>query len=975
MPFFTGMTGFVYQDARSGPDKKSIEISVRPRKSSATICLQKGNQVGWSPDSYPIDSGLGPQKRDWLGKGINYGPIPQAATDSFGERGTTTGGDNHLRASHFNDIPTYRVTDMLSRSSSSNPQTSVASQFRRMPSLAVGPNRDVACWQAKPARTIVTARLFYNVPLFVRSLGRDRSLLLSATLTLAVGIGANTTLFSVANSILVRPLPYPHAELIDWISERSGPAQQDIGAAPDYYRLRDWNRVFEEVAALNPVTANWTGVERPEQLDAAVVSAAFFRVMGRHPALGRYFASGDEGSQAPNIVVLSYAFWQSRLGGDPNILGTTIALDRLPRTIIGVMPQGFDFPRGTQIWMPLQLDESSQRLLAPSRPIFTVSILARRKPDVSPQAVQTDLNRLAEMLRAEYRVFPTKFRWDLTISASPLQQHLTGPLRPALLALSGAAGLVLLIACVNLANLLLARAMSRRRELAVRLALGATPSRIFSQVLSESLLLALPGALTGIGLAWLAVRLLNSSRPGMLLRYPPVSMDLRVLAFTFSLTLGAALLFGLAPALSGAGTRICESLKSGHMTHSGGPGASRLRKTLLVAELAISMVVLIGAGLLTRTFLNLARTDLGFRTDHLLTFRVNPIGPLDHDYSVFYNSVLDRLQQMPMAQSAALLTDIPLSEEDFYMSGRIRVVGRLLMPFSERPIINNTVVSPSFFHTMEIQLRSGRIFDSHDSLRPAHLTNYSAASAVPVVVNRAFVRKLFPGENPLGRQIVFGPDHNSVTWTIIGVVGDVRGGALGADPPAMIYRCSCDGSRVFRAGFIIRTSADPKTVIRTAEDQVHEVDHDQPVFDVKTMDERRAAALAPERFQLGVIGSLAVIALLLAAAGVYGVTSYLVTRRTREIGIRVAMGARSADVLGMVLGEAMILALFAVAAGLGGAWTLTRYIRSMLYNVTELDASTFCFAPVLLTAIVLIASFAPAWYASRIDPTRALREE
>jgi predicted permease len=817
--------------------------------------------------------------------------------------------------------------------------------------------------------------LFHKVPYFVRRLGRDRLLLLCATLTLAVSIGANTTLFSVANSILVRPLPYPRSELIEWISERSGPAQQDIGTAPDYYRLRDWNRIFEAVAALNPVTVNWTSVERPEQLDAAVVSASFFRVMGKQAVMGRYFSPGDEGSRAPNIVVLSYAFWQSRLGGDPKILGTTIALDRLPRTIIGVMPQGFDFPRGTQVWMPLQLDESSQRLITPSRPIFTVSILARRKPDVSPQAVQADLNRLAELLRAEYHVFPTKFRWDLTISASPLQQHLTGPLRPALLALSGAAGLVLLIACVNLANLLLARAMSRRRELAVRLALGATPSRIFSQVLSESLLLALPGALTGIGLAWLAVRLLNSSRPGMLLRYPPVSMNLGVLAFTFSLTLGAALLFGLAPALSGAATQICESLKCGHMTHSGAPGASRLRKILLVAELAVSMVLLIGAGLLTRTFLNLAHTDLGFRTDHLLTFRVNPIGPLDHDYSTFYNSVLDRLQQLPGVQSAALLTDIPLSEEDFYMSGRIRVVGRALVPFSERPIINNTVVSSGFFHTMDIPLRSGRIFDSHDALRPAHLTNYGVASAAPVVVNQAFVRKLFPGENPLGQQIVFGPDHNSVAWTIMGVVGDVRGGALGAEPPAMVYRCACEGSRVFRAGFVIRSAVDPKTVIRAAEEQVHAVDHDQPVFDVKTMDERRAAALTPERFQLGVIGSLAVIALLLAAAGVYGVTSYLVTRRTPEIGIRVAMGARPADVLGMVLREAMILTLFAVAAGLSGAWTLTRYIRSMLYKVTELDASIFCLAPVLLTAIVLLASFAPARYASRIDPTKALRED
>ena len=818
-------------------------------------------------------------------------------------------------------------------------------------------------------------RLFRDVPHVVYSLRRDPLLLLSASLTLAVSIGANTMLFSVANSILIRPLPYPGSERIDWISELSGPGHQDIGAAPDYYRLRESNRVFEEVAALNPVTTNWTGVERPEQLDTAMVTPSFFRVMGMQPAMGRYLAPGEEGSHASNVVVLSHAFWQSRLGSNPNIVGTTMSLDRLPRTVVGVMPQGFDFPRGTQVWMPSQLDESSQRILTPSQPIFTVSIVARRKTGVSPQAVQTDLNRLAEMLRREYHVFPTKFRWDLTISASPLQQHLTGQIRPALLVLSGAAGLVLLIACVNLANLLLARATTRQRELAVRLALGASPNRIFRQVLKEGLLLALPGALAGIGLASVAIHLLNSLGTGMLRRYPPISMDVRVLGFTFSLTLAATLLFGTAPALSAATTRIYESLKSGQLTHSGAPSASRLRKILLVAELAVSMVLLIGAGLLTRTFLNLTHADLGFRTDHLLTFRVNPIGPLDHDYSAFYTSVLDHLQQIPMVRSAALLTDIPLGEDDFYMSGRIRVAGRALVPFSERPIINNTVVSPSFFHTMEMPLRSGRVFDLHDSFRLAPQTNYGAASAAPVMVNQAFVRKLFPGEDPLGRQIVFGPDHNSVTWTIIGVVGDIRGGALGANPPAMIYRCSCDGSRVFRAGFVVRTSADPETVIRAAEDQVHSVDRDQPLFDIKTMDQRRVAALAPERFQLGVIGGLAAIAILLVSAGVYGVTSYLVTRRTREIGIRVAMGARSADVLRMVLGDAVILVFFAIATGMAGAALLTRYIRSMLYEVTELDASTFCISVVLLVTIVLVASFAPARYASHVDPIRALREE
>jgi putative ABC transport system permease protein len=823
----------------------------------------------------------------------------------------------------------------------------------------------------------VTASFFQNVPYAVRNLGREPLLAISATLTLAVCIGANTTVFSIANSVLVRPLPYPGSERIDWISERSGPNREDIGVLPDYYRLREGSRVFEDVAAFNPINVNWTGVERPEQLDAAQVSASFFRVMGMQPGMGRYLAAEEEGTKAPSVVVLSYDFWRSRLGSDLHVIGKTMALDRLPRTIVGVMPQGFDFPRGTQVWMPLPFDESALRAIDPTRPIFTVSLVARRKIGVSTKDLETELNRLAYLIRAEYRVFPTKFRWDLAIAASPLQQHLTGQLRPALLALSGAAGLVLLIACANLANLLLARAGSRKRELAIRLALGAGRGRIVRQMLTESFVLAAPGGIAGVAISWLAVHLLNSAKPSILARYPPISINLPVLAFTLGLTLAASMLFGMAPAASAAGIKIQEALKSAGMTYSGGLGAARLRKTLVVAELGVSLVLLIGADLLARTFLKLAHTNVGFRSDHLLTFRVSPIGPLGRDYSKFYSSVLDRLQHLPMAQSAALLLDIPLSDEDFYLSGRIRVVGRPVTPFIERPIINNTVVSPGFFRTLEIPLKSGRIFDLHESAQPAgtFITNYGMVSAAPVIVNEAFVRRMFPRENPLGQRIVFGPDRNSVTWTIVGVVGDIRGGALDADPPAMVYRCAGEGSSLFRAGFLVRTAGEPRTAIRAVEEQVRAVDRDQPIFDVKTMDERRSAALAPERFQLAVIGSFAAIAMLLAAAGVYGVMSYLVARRTREIGIRVAMGARPADVLRMVIGETMMLVLVAIGIGLGGAWALTRYVRSMLYGVTELDAATFGLAPVLLAAIVLIACFAPARYAARIDPTRALREE
>jgi putative ABC transport system permease protein len=816
----------------------------------------------------------------------------------------------------------------------------------------------------------------------LRSLRRDPFLFAAATVILAVCIGANTTVFSIANSILIRPLPYPGAERIDWISERSGPAQQDTGAAPDYYRIREWNRVFEDVAAFNAITLNWTGVERPEQLDTAIVATSFFRVMGMQAMLGRYLAAGEDGSKAPPVAVVSYEFWRNRLGADRQIVGKTIALDRRPHTIIGVMPQGFDFPRGTQLWLPLGLDEAEARILSPSRPIRIVSILARQKPGATPQQVRTEMNRLTFAIRSEYpQQFRQRgFRSDLLIGAIPLQQQLTGQVRPTLLVLTGAVLLLLLIACVNLANLLLARADSRRREMAIRLALGSHRGRVVRQMLIESLALAAPGGLAGIFLAWLAVDALNALKPAILVHYQAISLDWRVLLFTLCLTVFTAVLFGLMPAVSAAAIRVQEALKSASLTHSSGRGAARVRKTLMVLELSLSLVLLIGSGLLARSFLKLVHTDLGFRSDHLLTFRVNPIGALDRNYGPFYSQVLDRLKQLPMARSAALLGDVPLSDEDFYSTGRIQVVGRPPRPFVERSVIDNTPVSPEFFGTLGIPLKSGRIFDAHDFASPAHgfvspAEGVRMPSMESVVVNEAFVRQMFPGEDPIGRRLAFGPDELHITWTIIGVVGNIRGKSLGADPPAMIYRCACAGNSVFRAAFMVRTAGDPKAAIRAVQQAVRQIDRDQPLSDVKTMDERRDAALAPERFQLILIGAFAGIAILLAAAGVYGIMSYLVSRRIREIGIRMAMGARPADVLRMIGGETGLLLVLAIAIGVAGAWALTRYLRFLLFGVTELDGLTFVLTSLLLAAIVIIASIVPARRAVQIDPMTALREE
>ena len=805
----------------------------------------------------------------------------------------------------------------------------------------------------------------------IRSLRRDPTLALTSTLTLAICIGANSTVFSIVHSILLRPLPYPGSDRIYWVRERAGKHQLEFGVGADYYSLREENRVFEDVAAYQALTVNWTGIEKPQQLDAAQVTPSFFRVMGAQPLMGRYLAPEEQGEKPPAVVVLSHALWRSGMGSDPHVVGRTITLDRMPNTIIGVMPKGFDYPQGTQIWRPLPMNEAAQRPRLTTRPMLMVNMLGRLKPGVSRRELETDLGRVAHNIRSEYpREFETAgFLIGMAITAQPLQERLTGDVRPALLVLSGAVGLVLLIACVNVANLLLARAGTRQRELAIRLALGSHRRRIIRQMLTESAMLALPGGLAGVALAYLAVAGLNAWKPLVLERYSAIVMDFPTLAFTFGLILVTGLVFGIAPAVAAAGVSIHDALKSGGHVQSGGRQAMRLRQLLVVAELGVSLVLLIGAGLLARSFAKLVQTDLGFPAENLLTMRVNLVGSryvTAEDQARFYDDVLARLKQPPMVRSAAVSTGVPLSGEVAYEEGAFQVAGRPPLPRAQRPHADVTIVSRDFFRTLGVPLRTGRTFDFQDTRR----------STDKIIANEAFARQVFSGETPLGQRIVDEQTDKS-GLTIVGVVGNVRGSALGAEPTPLMYRCYCQTKNPFltQMSFIIRTTGDPRAAIRPVEGQVYSVDRDQPVFDVKTMVERVADSLAPQRFHLLLIGTFAVIAMVLSAVGVYGVMSYLVTRRTREIGIRMAMGARSRQVVRLVVGESAALAVVAIVGGLGGAWWLTRFLQSMLYGVTPLDGATFAIMPVVLAGLAIAASFVPARRAARIDPMAALREE
>jgi len=478
-------------------------------------------------------------------------------------------------------------------------------------------------------------------------------------------------------------------------------------------------------------------------------------------------------------------------------------------------------------------------------------------------------------------------------------------------------------------------------------------------------LLALPGGAVGVSIAAFAVAALNRYKPLVLDRFPAISLDLTTLAFTFAVTLFTGLVFGIAPALSASGVRILEALKSaGHTQSASAPG---LRRVLVVGELAVSLVLLVGAGLLARSFLKLANVPLGFPPDHLVTMRVNltskryatGAGQMD-----FYDQVLARIRRLPMVRSAAIATDLPLSGDRPYSGMTFQVEGRPPVPVAQRSEAAGAVVSPEFFQAMGIPLVAGRLFDAHDGAR----------SAAAIVINEAFAHKVFPGEDPLGRTIVNGP---GTRFTIVGVVRSIRAGSLGAEPVPLYYACACGTGNRFltRMAFLVRTAGEPHAAIRAIEQQVYSVDRDQPVFDVRTMDERLAAALSSQRFYLLLVGAFAFISVLLAAAGVYGVMSYLVSRRNREIGIRIALGATPEDVLRLMLGETALLSVFAIAAGLAGAWAVTRYARSMLYGVTALDAVSFTFAPAVLLLAALAATLMPARRAARTDPVTALREE
>ena len=778
-------------------------------------------------------------------------------------------------------------------------------------------------------------------------------------LALAIGIGANTAIFSVVNAILLRPLPYKDFDRISmiWMDNPKLGVTEDWHTYANYVDYKEQNQVYEDMAAFNNRSFNLTGAGDPVRILGAWNTASLFSVLGVPPAAGRVFTEEEEEPGKDLVVVLSNGLWRSRFGGDPNIIGQAISMNGVNRTVIGVMPAGFSFPaKTTEVWVPLAISPQRKQ----DRNSISYQAVGRVKPGVTMAQASADMGAIAKRLDEQYS------RSNYGVNLVLLRDQETRSVKPALLVLLGAVAFVLLIACANVANLLLARAAIREKEIAIRVALGARRSRIIRQLLTESAVLGLAGGAAGLLIAVLGLKILVALSPGDIPRFDQAGIDGWVLVFTLVVSLLTGLIFGLVPSLQTSKPDLNNTLKEGGRGTTGGAGGIRVRNLLVVSEIALSLVLLVGAGLLIRSFIRLQQFDLGFNPDNLATMRIQLPGSKYREAAqvdAFYRQLLERIESVPGVQSvgaiSALFLDDTPNSTNFSIEGRPVPTGAdaIEVPFDS--------VSPGYFRTMGIQLQAGREFDQRE-----------VSGAPPVVIiNETFARRFFPDEDPLGKRFVYGGPGPDNPWiTIVGVVGDMR--RTGFDRPVRpetFLPHSQAPSGVLTV--VARTASNPENLSGTLRSEVWAVDKDQSVFDLKTMDQTLSEMSSQRRFNMLLLGVFAALALTLAAVGIYGVMSYSVAQRTHEIGIRMALGARGTDVLGMVVKRGMVLVAAGIGVGLIGAIGLTRLMSSLLYGISATDPLTFVVIPFVLAAVALGACFVPARRATRVDPMIALRYE
>jgi putative ABC transport system permease protein len=768
-----------------------------------------------------------------------------------------------------------------------------------------------------------------------------------AMLTLALGIGANTAMFSVVNAVLLRPLPFPEAGRLMLVE---GNAINNF-AAPDFRDLAEQNRSFEQLGAYAPATFNLSGGGEPERVEGARVSASWLPTLGVQPLYGRNLTTEEDREGGEKVVLLGYGLWQRQFGADRGVVGRTIKLDEQTHTVIGVLPPGLQFPFDKELFVPLALDA---RVLENYEGYF-LTLIARLKPGVTRPQADADLARIIKPGERGPRFE--------RVRVLGLQEALVGDVRAMMLMLMGAVGLVALIACANLANLLLTVAAQRHKEIAVRLSLGASRSRVVRQFLTESLLLAGLGGLAGLLLAYWGITLVNALLPSTIPRVGVIGVDGEVLGVTFAVTVLAGLLFGTLPALRASQTELTEALKEGSRSLSGGVGSQRTRATLVVSQVALTVVLLTGAGLLLKSFVRLQRTPLGFRPERLLTARIalpRSTYSTPQQRLSFADRLLEEVRKQPGLSEAALTSSLPFTIGNpsyvVLMNGQEDVRPGM-------PAASFRSVSPDYFRVMGIPLLKGREFSSADLERAPMVT----------VINEAMARRLWPNADPIGQRIK--ETSNERAWReIVGIVGSVRHRARGEEPrPEMFVPWS--QSPAPRLNLAVRTQAEPASFGAALRRAVTAADAELPIFELRTMEERLYDSVAQPRFRTTLLGVFAALALAMAVVGLYAVLANAVAQRQREIGVRMALGAQQRDVLSLVVGQGMWLTLLGVGIGLTAALALSRVLRTLLFEVSPTDPMTFAAIPLILVSAALLACWLPAKRAAKVDPMVALRYE
>lgn len=779
-------------------------------------------------------------------------------------------------------------------------------------------------------------------------------------LSLALGIGANTAIFSVVNGLLLRPLPYPESEqIVDvWHTppQQSFPGLDKFSVSPGNYL--DWkaqSNSFEQMAVYSDMGLSLSTSNDPLPLIGAAVSSDFFSVLRSNAMQGRTFTPDEEQPGHDQVVVIGHGLWQRAFGANANVIGQTLTLNSRSFTVVGIMPAGFEFPREAELWVPLAWDEKERQ----TRSIHDYLVIARLKKNVTLKQAQAEMSTISSRLEQQY---PEQNKgWGAMVI--PLREDLVGDIRLALLVLFGAVGFVLLIACANVANLMLARGANRQKEIAVRVALGAGRARLIRQLLTESVLLAVTGGLLGLLLAVWGSKMLV--RLSTLPNLGDIGIDTWALGFTLLVSFAAGIIIGIVPALQFTKTGISETLKQGAGRTGGSPIKQHTRKALVVSEMALSLVLLIGAGLMIRSFWKLQNVDPGFDTRNGLTMSVvltwirysEP-----HQWQAFFDRAIEQIRAVPGVVSVGATTKIPLAGGG--STQPFTIEGRPAGPIAEQPMAQTRYISPDYFRAIGIPLRQGRFFTDQDRDK-----------SVPVIIiSEAMARRFWPGENPIGKRLTPSFHREQGAREIVGIVGDVKTTGLDVDSSAMMYLPYKQAPLPFTS-FVVRTVSNPESLVQPVSKAIYSIDKEQALTNVQTMEQVLTKSLSGRRFNMTLLLTFAAVALVLAAVGVYGVMNYTVTLRKREMGIRMALGAERRDVLRLVLRQGLTLTLIGAGAGLISAYALTRLMASLLYGVTATDYLTFVSVSVVLIAVGLAASYVPARRATKVNPMIALRSE